>query len=360
MQRGGAGWRWLAVGVATGLAAALALVAWQRSRIPQAFPQDESAPAAASDFKDLAGTRVHFATQREARMVVSRHDDWARACGEVQRGALMDRTRSVSLEAFLQWQADNVQPWPPAEQQRWQRALAAIAPRFNALHLPLPPQVLLIRSTGRESADTPHTRANAIVLPAHSDLQGFTDGELLAHELWHVVSRYSPGLATRLYALIGFEPVGELQWPNAWLRKRIADQDAPHWRHAMRAHVDGELRWIMPVVVAVKDEPDRSKGETIEHLMQVRLLEVEPGFNGQPTLPVMRGNEPVWHRVDDVPDYLEHLGGNTDYVLHPEETIADNVMLLVSQRPVPNPALLRKIEAAIRESGASSAPDSRS
>jgi hypothetical protein len=312
--------------------------------------------SAESDYDGLRGTRVHFATVGEARTILAQRDDWAEACGEVQRAALMQRPPPAPVDAFLQWQADNVRPWTTAEQQRWRRALTAITPRLNALHLPLPPQVVLVRSTGQESAATPHTRSQAIVLPGNANLQGFTDGELLAHELWHVVSRRQPRLASRLYALIGFEPVGELQWPQAWARLRIADQDAPHLQHAMQVRVGGQPHWIIPVVVAAKEQPDRIHGETLDNLMQTRLLEVQPGFNSQPTRAVLRDGQPVWWRIDDVPDYLEHLGGNTDYVLHPEETIADNVMLLVSQRPAPNPALLQRIEAVLRESGASSAP----
>jgi hypothetical protein len=35
-------------------------------------------------------------------------------------------------------------------------------------------------------------------------------------------------------------------------------------------------------------------------------------------------------------------------VIHPEETMADNIMFLVSGRKVPNPELQRRIEAALR------------
>src|SRR5438132_1439950 len=97
------------------------------------------------------------------------------------------------------------------------------------LLLALLAQILLVNTTGRESADTPHTRGHAIAIPSASfDAQGFSDVEVLAHELYHVVSRHAPELATRLYRLIGFEPAAELEWPAEWLALRIADADAPH------------------------------------------------------------------------------------------------------------------------------------
>jgi len=49
-----------------------------------------------------------------------------------------------------------------------------------------------------------------------------------------------------------------------------------------------------------------------------------------------------------VPDYLARLGGNTQYIFHPEETMADNFALLVTGRSVPNPELLKRVAAALQ------------
>lgn len=313
----------------------------------------------ADEFTGLRGTRVRFASVDEARRLLATPDDWLRVTGAVQRRTLMGRDTPASLEDFARWQADNVLPWTPEARARWQRALAQLAPRLDTLHLPLPPLLLLVRSTGRESAQTPHTRANAIVLPEQADLQGFSDSELLAHELFHVLSRAQPALATRLYALVGFEPVGELRWPAAWGELRIADADAPHLRHAMKLHLAGAgggERWVMPVVVAARTQADRAKGETLDHLMDTRLLLVEPGAAGEATQAVLQHGQPQWLTLQQAPEFLQRLGGNTDYVLHPEETMADNFMLWVSGRTVPNPALLRQVEQVLRTRADVAAP----
>ena len=62
----------------------------------------------------------------------------------------------------------------------------------------------------------------------------------------------------------------------------------------------------------------------------------------------MHDGAPRWHAVDRVPAFLERLGGNTPYVIHPEETMADNVAFLLTGRPARNAALLQRIEAALR------------
>lgn len=338
---------------AVAAAAALAAVAGLGGCTPR---EDRAAPAAAQEgvaagadavFTGLAGTQVRFASVAEARALLSMPDDWMRATGAVQRASLMEPPEPATLERFARWQGEHAIDWTPAQRERWRRALERIAPAFNRLGVPLPPTVLLIHTSGRESASTPHTRANAVVLPEGADLQGFGDEELLAHELFHVLSRAHPELASRIYALLGYERVGELRWPAAWSRLRVANPDAPHLDHAMPVRIDGSTRFVMPVVVAAREHADRARGETIEHLMDTRLLEVDPGRGGEATQAVLSGGAPRWHRLQDVPEFLQRLGGNTDYVLHPEETAADNFMLLVSRRSVPNPQLLQRLQQVL-------------
>ena len=51
----------------------------------------------------------------------------------------------------------------------------------------------------------------ALLEAYHGRGENISDAEVLAHELWHVVSRHRPALAQRLYALIGYQPVAELE-----------------------------------------------------------------------------------------------------------------------------------------------------
>jgi hypothetical protein len=61
---------------------------------------------------------------------------------------------------------------------------------------------------------------------------------------------------------------------------------------------------------------------------------------------MLRDGAPVW-LPGDTPAYLAALGGNTGYVIHPEETAADNVAWLVTGKAVPNAALLQRIAEAL-------------
>jgi hypothetical protein len=292
---------------------------------------------------DASSASFVFATVEQGRAVLGRDDDWVGATGDFQRAATLGVAAPVSRQRFVAFLADCVRPWTAQQQARWRRALDTLLPRLAALRAPLPTRVLFVNTNGHDAGDAPYTRGNAVMLPTAALAPGSTgrsDEEMLAHELFHVISRNQPELATRLYALLGFERVGALQWPQAWLPLRIANPDAPYDRDAMQVIVEGHSAMIMPVLVARGTE--LQPGASLFEAMDVRLLEVRPSAAGA-TLPVFVDARPVWHEPAQVPDFIDRLGGNTDYIIHPEETLADNFAFLVSGRAVPNPALLDRI-----------------
>jgi hypothetical protein len=247
--------------------------------------------AAHAQFNEFAGTVVRFASVQQGRALLGAVDEWMPLTSELQRASTPGRTPPVSVEEFRAFSEEAVLAWTEAQQLRWRQALE--------------------------------------------------------HELFHVVSRHAPALATRLYTTIGFESVAPLQWPAAWLLQRIANPDAPFDRHLMHTTFEGRPVALMPLLVARR--ADLKAGESFFSVMQVRLLEVTPGDATRPTLPVTSDGQPVWHTPEQVPDYLARLGGNTSYILHPEEAMADNFAFVVAGWPARNRELLAQIEAVLRE-----------
>lgn len=289
-------------------------------------------------------TTVRFADVESARAVLAADDDWIRATGDFQRRVLTGEREAPSRDAFRRWNGEAARAWSDEGRERWRRALESLAPRFAALQIPLPRDVLVVASSGRESASAPYTRAHAVVLPQTFAMPGYSDAMLMAHELWHVASRHAPALASRLYAEIGFEPMPRLQFPAAWADVRIANPDAPDNRHAITLQVQGRQLQATPVLVATRTE--LAPHETFFNVAESRLLEIEVG--PAESRAVLQDGQPVWHRLDGPHDYLRRLGGNTGYVIHPEEAIADNVALLATGGRARNPDLLARLEAVLR------------
>ncbi len=46
---------------------------------------------------------------------------------------------------------------------------------------------------------------------------------------------------------------------------------------------------------------------------------------------------------------MEQIGKNTNYIIHPDEVLADNFSYFITKRPnLPQPDLIEKIEQAIK------------
>lgn len=295
---------------------------------------------------EFSGTTLRFADVDAARSVLGAEDDWVRATGEFQRRAVMGSATPVTLDAFRAWNAAAAQAWREIDRERWRKALQRLAPSFATLRIPLPREVLIVSTSGQESAGAPYTRANAVVLADGPVVQGGgSDAMLLAHELWHVASRHAPALATRLYAELGFEPVAPLEFPAAWAPIRIANPDAPENRHAITLRVD--VRTVRATPVLVANRTTLAPGESFFSVAEARLLQIESNPGDAVSRAVLRDGEPVWHRLDGPHDYLRRLGGNTGYVIHPEETLAENIALLATGARARNPELLARLRAVL-------------
>ena len=296
----------------------------------------------------FAGRRLRFAGVADGQRVLTADDDWLPVTGGFQRRAMMGRrTEPVTLAQFRQWNADAVQAWTAPQRERWRAAALAVEARVRELRLPLPDETLLVSSNGQESAGMPYTRANALVITIRTEAPRPMDVWVMAHELWHVVSRHVPALADRVYREIGFEPMPPLAWPAAWDEIRLANPDAPGNRHAMRAEVDGRRVLLTPALVASRTVLQAN--EPFAALFEVRLLEVQADADGRRSRAATNSDgTPRWHAIERVPAFLERSGGNTPYVIHPEETMADNVAFLLTQRPARNMDLLRRIEAVLK------------
>lgn len=292
----------------------------------------------------FAGGWLRFATLEEARAELARADEWTATAGDFQRAVTVGASSAPDDAAFRAALAQAALAWHPVQVERWRQAASSIAPAIASLGVKLPETVLLVSTNGSESGNAPYTRGRAVFLPLRFRAP-IADGELLAHELFHVLTRHDPALADRVYALFGFERSAPLEWPAQWAEARISNPDAPHHRHLMWLEGGGQRLAVMPVLVARRTELMR--GETLFNVLDVRLLAVEPGADGQPTRALLRDGQPVWHHAQASTAFLRRLGGNTGYVFHPEETAADNFAFLVSGRTVRNPELIAQLRAVL-------------
>lgn len=302
--------------------------------------------AVAAPAQDARPQSLRFASAEEARAHLMADDEWMATVSPFQRSATVGRP-DAGVAAFKAALAVAGHACDASEQRRWRDAATAAVPRLRQLAMPTPWPVTIVCTDGSDAGGAPYTRGEAVFMPRGESRGPGADAFVLAHEIVHVTTRAKPELATRLYRELGFEAIEPLAWPEEWLPARISNPDAPHSRHAMRVETPAGQQWLVPLLVASRTQ--LKPGETFFSVLQVRLLAVEPGRAGQPSLPMRRAGQLLWWPVEAVPAYLQRLGGNTEYVFHPEETLADNIALLASGASAPNPALLDRLRSVLAD-----------
>jgi hypothetical protein len=282
---------------------------------------------------------ISFASAAEGRRILSRRDDFVRRLSPFDRAARLKTDRDVSQRQYLEFVRRNVRGWDAAERQKTASAFRGVRKKLEATGLPLPKNVLMVKTTGKEEGGAAYTRANAIVFPGPMLKQPkAVIQKIVCHELFHVASRANPGLRERLYGAIGFQRCGEAEFPRALRPRKLTNPDAPRNDHFIRVKVDGRERRAVPVLFADSAKYDTARGGEFFNYLRFKLL--------------LAGGAKAIRRqlvdLSEVTGFFEQVGKNTGYIIHPEEILADNFALMVMQKPkLPTPEVIERIRAAL-------------
>jgi len=302
--------------------------------------------ACQAQIKLSSGASVTFATADEGRKILTARDDFIRALGPFDRAARVKTADEVSEKAFLEFVGRSVLDWTEPEKASVGSALERLRTPFERLELPWPKAISFVKTTGREEGGAAYTRGQALILPQDMLRPNRPlPPRLVAHELLHILSRSNPGLRDRLYQVIGFVRCAEVELPQTLRRRRITNPDAPANDHCIRVQVEGAEVWAVPIIFSRTGQYDVQRGGEFFSYMQSQLLLVQRQGDPPVTKPLYAGSEPRLVDFDQVSGFYEQVGRNTEYLIHPEEILADNFALLVlGDENAPSPEILQKLQ----------------
>ena len=306
-----------------------------------------AAVPAAAQVRIGDGTVVEFASVAEGRVVLGSVDDYVLRMGAFDRMLRLKSGEPVTQHQFLEHAMDNVLPWNVNDKIRLQALVADLGARMRELNLPLPARVLLVKTTGRAEEGVAHTRVNAIMLSLESLAApdaGLT--ALLAHELFHVMTRHDPAFRARAYRSIGFQLCPEVTLPEALARLRITNPDAPRNDAYIEVMIEGGAVPVMPVLLSRVEKFDASIGHDISDYWMLRLMVLRQSDQPDRMEARLRDGAPVLLSVAEVSGFFEQVGRNTAYIIHPEEILADNFALMLSGQSVDSPEILPRLRQA--------------
>jgi hypothetical protein len=300
-----------------------------------------ASPATAAHGKLPPEPVVLFASREQGGAIMTIRDDYVSRMSRFDRMLRLKSTQPVSEKAYLDFVAANVLEWTDADKLRLKPLVLKLQAAMHRYRLPLPATVLLIKTTGKEEVGQAHTRANAIILPAWNLKD---DDEtllfLLAHELFHVMSRHDADFRQRAYGLVGFRLGNEICLPPSIAPLQITNPDASRHDSYIDLTSDGRKITVVPVLLSRSAVFDPQIGSELDHYWTLRLLMVTQVSPGDDVRVLEHNGAPLLLKLSQVEGFLEQVGKNTRYVIHAEEILAENFALLVTGTDAAEPKRL--------------------
>ncbi|GGC77487.1 eCIS core domain-containing protein [Undibacterium terreum] len=295
-------------------------------------------------------TTFSFATVQQGQSILTTRDDFVQGLSPFDRAARLKTAGEVAEPAYLKFVSENVQEWSGREKELVQATVAQLQARLTELSLPFPKPVVMIKTSGKEEGGAAYTRGNAIILTEAELSEKSKTGlpRLISHELFHVLSRQNPALREKLYAVIGFQPCGELAFPATLKAVKLTNPDAPRNDYCIQVKAGDTSSWAMPILYANAAHYDPVKGGEFFDYLNFKLLLVEKGNAITPAQPRNDDKGPRLLEVREVTGFFEQIGKNTNYIIHPEEIMADNfAMMMVKDPKIASPEIISKMQAVL-------------
>lgn len=276
------------------------------------------------------GSIARFATVDEGATAITKRDHFLNSLSRFDLQSRLQTDREVTVDDLLKFTAKEVVAWEKDEVEKVTAAIQSIRARLEGFRPLFPKTVLLVKTTGKEEGNAAYCRGNAVVLPKVV-LARKTDQleRLLIHELFHILSRHDAKRREKLYAIVGFKPCDEIRLPKSLAHRKITNPDAPTIDFYIELTQGDRQVKAAPVLYASVDKYDAQKGGTFFRYLQFRLLVVEQVDGNWRA--VEKEGDAVVLNPKKAPDFFEQIGKNTNYIIHPDEILADNFVHLVKK-----------------------------
>lgn len=291
---------------------------------------------------------IHFASTSKAEEILQTRDAYIKALSPFDLKARMKNNGEIGERDFLDFIAAHALAWSPQEQQKLEKILLRIDKLLEPYNVYLPPKLYFIKTTGQEEGGAPYTRAGkAIILPvkiiALSQQQLF---EMITHEIFHIISRNNPKLRSQLYSLIGFKKCSPISLPSSLKSLKITNPDAPNISHYIEVTINNKPRLVVPILLACEKKFKENPGENLFNYISLKFLPIEK-HRGKWRYST-ENKEVVTYDIEELSGYFEQVGMNTHYIIHPEEILAENfTLLLTEKKKLLSPGLLDKMERTL-------------
>jgi len=290
-------------------------------------------PSQATEFK--------FADKETAIAILTANDEYLSDMKPIEIALQVGSpTADKTKEDLKAHYAANVIAWPEAEEALMKALLVTHKKKLEKIAHMMPETVYFIKVTDAVESGIPHTRGNAFVSPAR---RTSISTKLFFHQIFHILSRHNRIKRASLYNIIGFRPC-YFQPTEEVDKYTIRNPEAPFTEFFLPVEINDRDTFVMNYLHTTYDGFDPTVERGFDGHISGDLIEVTVD-NGICKPVINASGEPNIFKHEDVPDYYEKVGHNTNFDIHPEEIIADNfAFLMMNTKDLINPEIPEEIE----------------
>lgn len=286
-----------------------------------------------------------FATRAEAQMLLTDIDNFSNGLNQFDIDLRLQKQNGRKSE-WLRLAMNEALNWNDIESEKINKAFKAIQTTIKKLKLNLsfPKEIVLLKTSMKEEMNMgAYTRKNWIAIGEQS-IKNANDEQLrylLAHELFHILSRKNVEFKRAVYATIGFRVADhEILLPTDIMAKRISNPDIERRDGFTTLNIDGKPTNCVQIIYTNKPY---TTGDVFNY-MEVGFIPLNEDF-----IPVIENGQTVIYPMEKVMDeFKSKVGSNTSYVIDPEEVSADLFsFLLVGKKNLPNPEIIEAIRKTL-------------
>jgi hypothetical protein len=273
-------------------------------------------------------------TKASEAIIMDDIDGFYDQISEVEMQIQMKKTkpfesRSTALNAYKKFIAKEVSDWKTEEMNAMVRLFQQVKSLCDTLSPRIfPGGMRLIKvKTNHYGKDVYYTRGRDILIPENIFPLDEESEQLpvMIHEVFHVLSRYNADIRQDMYGLIGFSKAKKPVILNVALQKiLLTNPDGVTFQYAIKLEEGESGKMAVPLITSKfrrfhPDNPaffDYLNFDLYEIKDMGSYYEVTSDTEGKTTIPLK--NTPV---------FFTKIKDNTQYIIHPDEIMADNFML---------------------------------
>ena len=294
--------------------------------------------AAWAQSNKFSNSIFRFATRAEGQMLITELDDYTRDWNQFDIDVRLQKPQGRKSQ-LLQFAMEQTLNWSDAEKERISKAMKSLDAEIKkqSYNLDFPKEIIFVKTTQKEEGNAEaYTRVNWIAIGEHA-LKEASDADLkylVAHELFHLLTRQNS-------KVIGFTVIEkEIIFPSDLAEIRISNPDISRYDSYGTFTIGGQKQYCTMVIYT--DRP--YDGKTLFDYLKVGLVPLNGDF-----VPIQKAGKTIIYALDEAEDFYTQVGKNTNYLIHPEEIMADNfAFTLIGKKDLANPEIIQNVQKVLK------------